>query len=173
MPKHKDALRSEVFLCFYEVLSEVFALVTDLCPHVVNHERLCEIVLVVAKRHCFEVECHHGATFNVAKFVSTFCCVAIDIEELGHRSSVFWEVGVCAARLPLLVKINNVVGLRLKQFIQFFVLKYRVEQGNLIDCWLCTFVANSGRQYHCRGKEMDLPDWRLREHHPGEGGPSD
>jgi len=55
VPHHEDTLALENFFCLNDRLGEVFAVVADLSPHVVNVERFGKVVSVVAKWHCLEV----------------------------------------------------------------------------------------------------------------------
>ena len=47
VPDNKDALVSENLFCFDDMLGEVLSIMRNLSPHVVNHEWLSEVVLVV------------------------------------------------------------------------------------------------------------------------------
>lgn len=47
MPHNEDSLCFEMVLCFDDVLGEVFSIVRNFGPHVVNHEGFGEVVLIV------------------------------------------------------------------------------------------------------------------------------
>lgn len=55
MPEDKDFLGLEGLLRLDEVLGEVFAVMGDLSPHIVDKEWLTEVVFVVRVRHSLEV----------------------------------------------------------------------------------------------------------------------
>ena len=110
VPDDKDALVPENFLCFDDVLGEVLSIMRNLGPHIVNHEWLSEVVLVVRVRHRLEVESHHCTTLDITELVATGGCVAVSVEEPCHVCSVLWEVWVIKATLPLLVEINDMIS---------------------------------------------------------------
>jgi hypothetical protein len=57
------------------------------------------------------MEGHHCSAFHIAELEPAGRSVHVNIEKLRYRGSVFGEIGICKAFLPLLVVINNVVGL--------------------------------------------------------------
>ena len=126
VPDDKDALVSEDLLGLDDVLSEVLSIMRYLGPHVVHHEWLCKVVLVVRVGHCFEVQSHHRSTLDVSKLVATCCCVAVSVEEPRCVRSVLWEVWVVQAALPLLVKVHDVVGLWAEKLSELLVLKHLI-----------------------------------------------
>ena len=95
MPHNEDSLCFEVIFCFDDVLGKVFSIVRNLSPHVVNHEGLSEIVLVVGERHCLEVECHQSTAFNITESVLTCSSVHVDVEEFSNWGAILREIRVC------------------------------------------------------------------------------
>jgi hypothetical protein len=171
VPEHEDALGLKVLLGLHDVLSEVLSIVGDFGPHVVDHEGLREVVLVVAERHGLEMQGHHGSALNVAKFIATLSGVHVDVEELGHGGSVLREVGVSETLLPLLVVVNHVIGLGAEKLVELLVFENSVEDGDLVDAGLGSLIANAGSSDHGESSEMDLPDGGLSEHHERESSP--
>jgi len=112
VPHHEDTLALENFFCLNDRLGEVFAVVADLSPHVVNVERFGKVVSVVAKWHCLEVERHRGTAFKVTKLEVANSRVGVLVEELCNVGTVLGEVRVAAIWLPLLIIVDHVVGLR-------------------------------------------------------------
>jgi len=170
MPHSVDSLGLEVLLCFDDVLGEVLAIVGNLSPHVVDHEGLSERVLVVRVGHRLEVESHHSSRFNVTELVATSRGVHVHVEEFGHGGSVFWEVGVVKTGLPLLVVVDNMVGLWSEQLAKPLVLENSVQNPDLIHRGLSALVSDAGSRGKGKETEMDFPDGRLREHHEAETG---
>ena len=62
MPDHEDSLGLEGVLSSDEMFSEVFSIVAHFSPHVIDHEGLSEVVLVVGEGHGLEVKGHGGST---------------------------------------------------------------------------------------------------------------
>jgi len=171
VPQHEDALGLKVLLSFHNVLSEVLSIMRDFGPHVVDHEGLREVVLVVAERHSFEMQGHHGSALNVAKFIAALSSVHVHVKELGHGGSVLREVGVSETLLPLLIVVNHVVGLGAENLVELLVFENSVEDGDFVDAGLGSLIANASSSYHGESGEMDLPDRCLSEHHEGESSP--
>lgn len=117
MPQYKNLLGFQMVFSFNDVLCKVLAVMRNLCPHIVDHEGFCEVVLVVAERHCLEVKSHHGSAFDVTKFVVTCGSVHICVKEFGERSTVLREIRVFSAFFPFLVVVHNVIGLWIENLI--------------------------------------------------------
>ena len=172
MPGDEDALGLEVLLGFDEVLGEVLAVVRDLSPHVVHHEGLREVVPVVRERHRLEVKSHGGARLDVPDFEVARSGVHVRVEELSEVGAVLGEVGVRETLLPLLIVVDDVVGLRAEELAQTLVLEQLIEDPHLVDGGLSTAVTDASSQSEAEEGEVDLPDEGVREHVAGEGGPA-
>jgi len=144
VPHYEDSLCFEVVLGFHDVLGEVLAVVRDLSPHIVYHEGLGEVVLIVGVGHRLEVKSHHSSAFDIAKLELASRSVHVNIKELGDGGSVLWEVGVTEAFLPFLVVINHVVGLRRKQLVELFVFENLIESPDFVNRGFSTLVSNTG-----------------------------
>ena len=123
MPQYENLLGFQMVLSLNDVLSEILAVMRNFCPHIVDHERFCKVVLVVAERHSLEVKSHHCSAFDVTEFVVACGSVHICVKEFSERSTVFREIWVFSAFFPFLVVVHNVIGLWVENLIQFFVLK--------------------------------------------------
>jgi len=143
--------------------------VVYLSPQVIDHERLCEVVLIIGEGHCLEVESHHGAALNVSELVLAGGRVGVGVEELGGGGPVLGEVWVLSALVPLLVEVEDVVGLGSEQLVQLLILKDGIEDPDFIDGWLCSFISDSSESDQSEEGEMDLPDECLVEHEEAEG----
>jgi len=119
------------------------------------------------------VEGHHSSGLDVAELVSASGGVSVSVKEFGHVGSVLREVRVVKALIPLLVVVNNVVGLLGEQLAQSLVLEDGVKYPDLIDGWLSTLVSDSSSSGETEEGEVDLPEEGLVGHHEGETGPSD
>lgn len=172
MPEHEDALGLEVLLGLDEVLDVVVAVVGDLGPHVVDHEGLGEVKLVVGVGHGLEVDGHRCAGLHIADLVAARGRRHVCVEELGGRRAVLGEVGVRETCLPLLVEVDHVEGLWGEEAGDFLVLKNGVEEPDLVEGRLGALVANAGVEGDRGGEQVQLPDGRLREHHEGEPDPA-
>jgi len=150
------------------VLGEVLSVVADLSPHIVNEERLSEVEFVVRVGHGLEVQSHSGTAFDVANLEAAVGRVAVNIEELGDLLAVLGEMRVATALFPLLIEVHHVVGLWCEQATQFLVSKQLVKHVNLIDGGLSTLISDAGSGHKSRGKEVDLPERSMSEHHEGE-----
>jgi len=170
VPDDEDSLRLEDVLSSDEVLGEVFSVVADFSPHVVDHEGLGEVVLVVGEGHGLEVEGHSSSAFEISELVHAGGGVHVGVEELGHVSSVLGEVGVVEALVPGLVEVDNVVRAGVEEGSELLVSKDLVEDVNFIDSRLSSLVSNSSSEGERSGSEVDFPDKSLRSHHEGEGG---
>jgi len=100
VPDDEDSLGLKDILSSSEVFGEVFSVVADFSPHVVDHEGFGEVVLVVRERHGLEVESHGGSALEITELVSAGGSVHVGVEELGNVSSVLREVGVIKTGVP-------------------------------------------------------------------------
>ena len=92
VPEDEDSLGLKSILSLNEVLNGILSVVSDLSPHVVDEEWLCEIVFIVGEGHGLEVTGHHVIGLNIAKLVAAGCGVAVSVEELGNGGVVLEEV---------------------------------------------------------------------------------
>jgi len=161
---HEDALGLERVLSLFNGHGEVLSVVGHFGPHVVHEEWLGEVVFVVRVGHRLEVESHHGSALDVAELVAASRGVAVRVEELGHGSAVLWEVWVVQARVPLLVVVNNVVGLRGEELAKLFVGEHCVQNHNFVHGWLSSLVPDASSGDHGEGKEVDFPEEGVVEH---------
>ena len=143
MPWDKDALGSKGVLSLHDGLGEDLTVVRDLSVHIVKEEWLSEVVFVVREWHGLEVKGHGGSTVDIAELVHAGGGVAISVEESSSLGSVLWEVSVGSALIPLLIEINNVVGLWAEELSQLLVSEDGIENVDLINSWLGTLVSNS------------------------------
>ena len=125
------------------MLREVFSIMRNLCPHIVHHKWLGEVVFVVREWHSLEMKRHHGTTLNISKLIAAHSCVAISIEELCNGRSVLWEVWIVKALFPLLIEIHDVVSFWAEEFSEFFVLEYLVKHPDFIHSGLSTLVTDT------------------------------
>lgn len=114
---------------------------------------------------------HRGARFHVSNFVAAHGRVAVSVEELRSGGAVLGEVGVRVTSLPLLVVVNNVVGLWREVLLDSFIREEGVEHPDLVDGWLGALVSNAGVEGNSTGDQVHLPQERLVEHHEGEAHP--
>jgi len=168
VPDDENSLGLEDVLSLGEVFGEVFSVVADFSPHVVDHEGFGEVVLVVGEGHGLEVESHGGSALEITELVSAGSAVSVSVEELGHVSSVFGEVGVVEAGVPGLVEVDNVVRARAEVSSKLFVGEDGVEDVDLINGGFISLVSDSGGESEGSGSEVDFPDQSLRSHHEGE-----
>jgi len=112
VPEDEDSLCLQGVFSLDDVLREVLSFVRNLSPHIVDEERLREVVFVVGVRHRLEVQGHGGAALDITNLVATGRRVGVDVEEFGDILAVLGEKRVATALLPLLIVIHNVVGLR-------------------------------------------------------------
>ena len=168
MPEDKDSLSLKSFLGLNEVLNGVLSVVSDLGPHVVDEERLSEVVFIVREGHGFEVKGHHGSGFDVAELVLTGRGVAINVEELGHGGAVLGEVNVLPAGIPFLVVVNHMVGLRSEKLVKLLILENLIEDPHFVDGGLSALVSDASDGGECEEEEVDLPDEGLIEHQEGK-----
>jgi len=136
MPQDEGSLCLQHFLCLDQMLDGVLAIVVDFSPQVVDHEWFCEVVLIIGEGHGLEVESHHGTAFNIAELVLACGGVGVCVEELGSGGPVLGEVWVLSALVPLLVEVEDVVGLRSEQLVQLLVLEDSVENPDFINSGL-------------------------------------
>ena len=119
------------------------------------------------------MEGHHGSRFDIAKLVGASGGVSVSVKEFGQVGSVLREVRVVEALIPLLVVVNNVVGLLVEQLAQSLVLEDGVKYPDFIDGRLSTLVSDSSSSGQTEEGKVDLPEKGLVGHHEGETGPSD
>ena len=168
MPGDKDSLRFEDVFCLDQVLREVFSVVADFSPHVVDEEWLAEVEFVVGVGHGLEVERHHRARLHISEFVATHGRVHVSVEEFGEGLAILREHRVIEALLPLLIEVNHVVRLHVEQRAQLFVFEDLIENPDLVDGWLTGSVSDScGGCQGCKGK-VKFPDRGLGQHHERE-----
>ena len=84
VPEDKDFLALQGVLRLVDMLGEVLAVVGDLGPHVIDKERLGEVVFVIRIRHGLEVERHGRTALHVSNLILSNCRVAVGVEELGE-----------------------------------------------------------------------------------------
>ena len=84
VPEDKDFLALQGVLRLVDMLGEVLAVVGDLSPHVIDKERLREVVFVIRIRHGLEVERHGRTALHVSNLILSNCRVAVGVEELGE-----------------------------------------------------------------------------------------
>lgn len=125
------------------MLCEVFSIMRNLGPHVVDHEWLSKVEFVMRVRHSLEMKCHHGTALHISKLVASNSCIAISIEESCKSCSVFGEVWVIEALLPFLIVVNDMVSFWRKEFSEFFVLEYLIENPDFIHVRFSALVPNS------------------------------
>lgn len=169
MPDDEDSLGLKGFLGSDEVFGEVFSVLADFGPHVVDEEGLGEVVLVVGEGHGLEVESHGGSALEISEFVHTGGGVHVGVEELGHVSSVLGEVGVIESLIPGLVEVDNVVRAGAEVLSQFLVGEDGIEDVNFIDGGFSSLISNSGSEGKGASSEVNFPDQSLRSHHESEG----
>jgi len=128
------------------VLYEVFSVVSDLSPHVVDEEGLGEIVFIVGEWHGLEVKSHHSASFNITELVAASGGAAVSVEELSNWSAVLGEIWVLAALIPLLIIVKNVVGSGSEKLIELLILEDLIEDPDFIDSGFSTLISDAG---HC------------------------
>ena len=131
------------------------------------------MVFVVGEGHRLEVQSHGGSALDVADLVQAGGRVRVGVEELGGLGSHLWEVWVGSAGVPLLIVVDNVVGLWSKQFSDSLVGEDGIENVDLVDGWLGSLVSDSSEQSQSSDDEVDLPDEGLRSHQEAEGSPSE
>jgi len=112
VPEDEDSLCLQGVFSLDDVLREVLSFVRNLRPHIVDEERLREVVFVVGVRHRFEVQGHGGAALDITNLVATGRRVGVDVEEFGDILAILGEKRVATALLPLLIVIHNMVSLR-------------------------------------------------------------
>ena len=171
MPEDKNALGLEVLLSLNDVFDVVVTVVLDLSPHVVHHEWLREVDLVVRVGHRLEVHSHGCARLNVSDLEVAHSGVHVRVEELGDVGAVLWEVGVVQTGLPLLVVVDHVVRVWREERSDLLILEQGIQEPNLIKGWLSTLVSDAGIQSDAACNQVQLPEWCLREHHEAEASP--
>ena len=133
VPGDKDSLGFEDVFGLDQVFREVFSIVANFGPHIVDKEWLAEVEFVVRVGHGLEVEGHHRARLNIAEFVATDGCVHVGVEEFGEGLTILGEQRIVEALLPLLIEVNHVVRLYVKQTAQLFVFEDLIENPDLVN----------------------------------------
>jgi hypothetical protein len=172
VPDDEDSLGLEGILSSDEVFGEVFSVLGNFSPHVVNHEGFGEVIFVVGERHSLEVESHGGSALKITELVHTGGSVHVSVEEFSHVSSVLGEVGVIETLIPGLVKVDNVVAFGREVSSELLVSEDLIEDSDLINGGFSTLISNSGSESERGGSKVDFPDKGLRAQHEGECGVS-
>ena len=126
------------------MLNGILSVVSNFSPHIVDEERLGEIVFIVGEGHGLKVKGHHGTALNIAKLVATSCSVAVGIEEFGNGSFILREIGILTALIPLLIVVEDVIGGWGEELIKLLVLEDLIENPDLIDGGLSTLISDTG-----------------------------
>lgn len=173
MPWDEDVLGFKGLLGLHQGLCEHLSVVGHGGVHVVDQEWLGEMVFVVGEWHGLEVKGHGGSALDITDLVHAGSGVGVSVEELSSLGSVLWEIEVASARVPLLIVIDNMIGLWAKQLSDFLVGEQSIEHMNFIDGWLSSLVSDSGQKGHGSNQEVDLPDEGLGSHEEADGSPSE
>ena len=173
MPDNENTLGFEDLFRLDDLLGEVLSVVLYLCPHIIDHEWLREVVFVVGKRHCLKVQGHRGSALKIAKLVPAGGGVGVGVEEPGNRSTVFREVWAVKTLVPLLIVVNNVVSIWREELAQLFVGENSIENHDLIHNWFTSLISYARQSCHREEGEVELPDQRLVEHQEREASPGD
>ena len=168
MPDNEDFLASEGILGLDNVLSEVFTIVGDLSPHIIDKEWLSEVVFVVRVGHGLEVKSHGSAALDITDLEATSCRVRVDVEEASNLLTVLREEWVIQALLPLLVEVHDMVGLRAEQSAKSLIGKKLVKDIDFVNSGLSTLVSYAGSSDKSSGNEMNLPQRSMGKHHEAE-----
>ena len=108
----------------------------------------------------------HGRTaLQISELVATSGGVAVGIKEPGNWLAVLWEIWIVKTLVPLLIEVNNMVGVRSKETFQFFVGKYGIEHPDFINGWLSTLVSDACSSNKREESKVDLPNKCLVKHH--------
>ena len=173
MPDNENTLGFEDLFRLDDLLREVLSIVLYLCPHIIDHEWLREVVFVVGERHCLKVQGHRGSALKIAKLVPASGGVGIGVEEPGNRGTVFREVWAVKTLVPLLIVVNNVVSIWREELAQLFVGENSIENHDLIHNWFTSLISYARQSCHREEGEVELPDQRLVEHQERETSPGD
>ena len=84
VPENKDFFALENIFVADDLFSEYISIVRNLSPHVIDKERLREVVFVIRIRHGLEVERHGRTALHVSNLILSNCRVAVGVEELGE-----------------------------------------------------------------------------------------
>ena len=168
VPEDKDALGLESILSLDNVFGEVFAIVADLSPHVVDKEGLGEVVFVVRIRHGLEVKSHRCTALNITDLVAARGRVAVRVKEFGQTLSVLGEKRVIDTLFPLLIEVHHVVGLWVEEAAQLFVGEHLIKNIDLINSGLGALISDSSSSHARSGEEVQLPERSVSEHHEAE-----
>ena len=129
------------------MLREVFSIMRNLCPHVIDHEWLSEVVFVVREWHSLEMKRHHGTTLNISELIATRSCVAVSIEEFCDGRSILWEIWIVTTLFPLLIVVDDVVSFWGEEFSEFVILENLIKHPDFIHGWLSTLVSNASSKH--------------------------
>lgn len=113
-------------------------------PHVVHHERLSQVVLIIRIGHSFEVESHQSTAFQVSDLVLSCGRVRVHVEELGSGSSVLGEVRVLSALVVLLVVVQHMVGSGREELGETVVAEDLIKHPDFVHSGLGSSVTDSG-----------------------------
>lgn len=116
---------------------------------------------------------HRGSALDIANLEHAGSRVGVGVEELCGLGSHLWEVWVASAGVPLLVVVDNVIGLWGKQLSNSLVGEQSIENVHLVHGWLGTLVSDSSQKSQGSDDEVDLPDESLRSHQEAEGSPAE
>ena len=168
MPDNEDFLASEGILGLDNVLSEVFTIVGDLSPHIIDKEWLSEVVFVVGVGHSLEVQGHGGTALNIANLVAASGSVAIGVEETGNAGAILGEERVGEIGLPFLIVVHDVISFRGEETAELLVGEEGIKNVYLINSGLGSLISDASTSDQGGGEEVDFPERSMREHHEGE-----
>lgn len=132
MPRNKDSFSFEHVFRFNDDFFRVLPLMSDFRYHIINIERLAQVIFIVRIRHSSEIDRHHRSTLNIPKFIEPRACVAISIEELCNSCFVLREIGVVKTLIVLLMIVNHMPCLRREQRMNLLVFQQSVKKPNLV-----------------------------------------
>ena len=173
VPENEDALGLEGLFSLDDMFGEILAVVTDLSPHIVEHEWLTEVKFVVREGHGLEVKGHGGTALDIAELEAAGGSVAVCVEELSNVLTVLREERIASAFLPLLIEVHNMVGLWGEKTLKLLVGEDLVKNVNLINSRLSTLISDASSSDHGGGDEVEFPQRSVREHHEGEASVGD
>lgn len=169
MPRNEDLLRLQHVFRLNDSLRVELPIMSDLCVHIVDQERLSEVKLVVGERHCFEVQGHHCPRLYISHFVESSGGVAVHVEEFRNGSAVFREQLIVSSCIPLLVVIHHVIGCGGEELLNFLIGKNGIENLHFVNSWLCGSIPDSGGGEESEAEQVDFPEEGLMSHHEAEG----
>ena len=74
--------------------------------------------------------------------------------------------------LPLLIVVNDVIGVGSKERSNFLILEDSIKEPDFIKMRFHAFITNTGEEGHEAANEVNFPQGSLREHHEGSANPS-